>query len=161
MRAVLVIILATTLVAVLPSCQSDDINEAQELWELFTEYTAEILLTDQLCEIEIEEAWDEMRAGEMDMRELGERIDELYITQANTIRFIDIHPKYDPLYELLWKEQEPPTTHWELGDELYVMDYIDLHYSAIGELADWFRENADEFNIDLDYRPSWMKVRTP
>ena len=160
MKIALTLVLMAIFVLGAPSCQSDKSYSDKELFELFVEYSLDILLTEQLRDYQIEEAESEMEAGEKNMKELGERFEEIFFVQANIVRFIDIHPRYDALYTLLWKGQGAPDVYFgSSGDSFrYVEDYMDQHYTAMRDLNEIFEELAleDESGINLDYRPRWM-----
>ncbi len=128
---------------------------AQEFFVSASEYLHEFNLLTILTESHLIEAESQMRAGEMDMKELGERFHEIYFAEATTIEFLDNLPEYSSLHPVMWKGGKPPKLIWDPDDYIYQNDFKQQHVLSFIKVGDYIDELERELGIKLEYRPTW------
>lgn len=130
-------------------------QSAQEFFVSASEYLHEFNLLTTLTESRLIEAESLMRAGEMDMKELGERFHEIYFAEATTIEFLDNLPEYSSLHPVMWEGGKPPKLIWDPDDYIYQNDFKQQHILAFKRVYDYIDGLERELGIKLEYRPTW------
>ena len=133
---------------------------AQEFFASASEYLHEFNSLTTLTETRIEEASASMRSGELDTRELFERIGEIYFAEATTIEFLDSLPEYSSLRAVMWEDGKPPKLFWDPDDSTYHIDFKEKHVLAFIKVGDKLNELEKELGIKLQYRPTWHTETT-
>ena len=155
----IVIVLFTLILLALPiGCSNQPSAKEQSAQEFFvsaSEYLHEFNSLSTLTETRLIEAEKAMRAGEMDMRELGERFHEIYFAEATAIEFLDNLPEYASLMPVMWEDGTPPKLIWDPDNYIYQKGFKQRHALAFIKAGDFINGLEKELGIELQYRPIW------
>ncbi|MBI4188312.1 MAG: hypothetical protein HY529_03795 [Chloroflexi bacterium] len=128
---------------------------AQQFFAAAADYLHEMNSLTTITESRLIEAESEMRAGGMDMKELGQRFHEIYFSEAAAIEFIDNLQEYSSLRAVMWEDGKPPKLIWAPDDYIYQNDFKQQHLLAYKKVYDYVDGLRQELGIDLQYRPAW------
>jgi hypothetical protein len=140
--------------ATIPILSSQE-QEARQFFIAASEYFHVFSSIDLLTQDRIAEAENTMRSGDIKIDEYGDRISEIFFSEATSIELIDNLPEYSILKPVMWETGEPPKLEWLPTDYTYQSDFKNQHIIALEKTRDHIRNLAKDYKTVMQYTPTW------